>query len=125
MSELIVALNTVGDLTVSGISTATLETRLHRLAAAVRAAVDEVEQVNDVTRLHHEVASYCYLSATVVELFSADLDEQTLRHLGEPEHQPRLESLATARRALALEPLLSWSLITTFRKQENMHTPMQ
>jgi hypothetical protein len=121
VSDLIVTLNTVGQLTRS--TTDFLPTRLNELAVALR-TLDDTLAGPELAKLHHEAASFCYLSATLAELFSDDLDESTLTRICQPASDPQLDVLAAARRALAVEPLLSWSMIDTFRKQENLDVPV-
>lgn len=113
VSEVIVTLNTVGALTHA--DTADLRQRLDLLATTLRDQADACDS-DDLIRLCHEAAAYGTLCAALLEIFNEQLDEETLQQL---RTGPRaaLDTLAEARRALAVEPLLTWSLVTDVRKQ--------
>ena len=86
--------------------------------------VEDTAASPELAKLRYEAAGFCYLSATLAELFSDDLDDSTLARMYQPTNDPQLEVLAAARRALAVEPLLTWSMIDAFRKQESLDVPV-
>ncbi|SFQ53571.1 hypothetical protein SAMN05421854_114155 [Amycolatopsis rubida] len=109
-SQVIVTLNTVGDLTHPDDND--LIERLDALAAALCARTEAADDA-ELVRTCREAAGFCHLCAAILEIFDDDLDEATLDALS----AEALPTLAEARRALAVEPLLTWSLVNTIREQ--------
>lgn len=113
VSEVIVTLNTVGQLTYP--HNEQLTERLDTLAETLRdSARDQVDE--GLVKLCNEVAAFCHLSAATVEIFDQDLDETILQRLCSGPYGV-LETVARARRDLAVEPLLSWAFITEVRQK--------
>ncbi|MEU3273535.1 hypothetical protein ABZ639_22075 [Saccharomonospora sp. NPDC006951] len=109
-SEIIVVLNTVGGL--ARPCEHNLVARLDELAEAMRKKGVRGEDA-ELTRICHETAGFCNLTAAILEIFDDDLDEETLKVLS----AETLTTLADARRALAVEPLLTWSMVTSVRER--------
>ncbi|MGW7538757.1 hypothetical protein [Amycolatopsis sp. NPDC054798] len=108
-SDIIVTLNTVGELVRP--SQHDLVPRLDLLAGALRKHA-EADDGAALIRICREAAGFCHLCAAVLEIFDDGLDEGTL-HALTAEALPRL---AEARRALAVEPLLTWSVVSDIRR---------
>ncbi|WP_424187768.1 hypothetical protein ACOBQX_08175 [Actinokineospora sp. G85] len=116
-TDLVVALNTAG-LTRGG--AAALLPRLTDLARSLHTEHDKHRDGEpEVARLAEEAASHLHLSVTIVELFS-HLDAHRLDSLTRAAASPTLEDLAVARRALAVDPHLSWVLTARFRDAAGM-----
>lgn len=109
VSNIIVTLNTVGKLTRP--RERGLIPRLDALAKALQGETALTEEP-DLTRICHEAAGFCLLSATILEIFDEDLTESALHFLS----ADALPRLAEARRALAVEPLLTASLVDEIRQ---------
>ncbi|GAB3890371.1 hypothetical protein GCM10029964_061780 [Kibdelosporangium lantanae] len=113
-SDLIVTINTVGKLSHPRIDQ--LLSRLDDLASTLRNDCNVAEDgTPELKKLRNEAASFCYLSAAIVELFDNRLGEDTLNRLCTGT-RPLIDTLAEARRALAVEPLLTWSMVTEMRQ---------
>jgi energy-coupling factor transporter ATP-binding protein EcfA2 len=108
-SQLIVTLSTVGDLTHP--RDHDLLNRLDTLAAAL---CDHAKAMADaeLIRISREAAGFCHLCAAILEIFNHELDKITLDALSDE----ALSTLGEARRALAVEPLLTWSLVSSVRE---------
>lgn len=113
VAEVIVALNTVAALTDP--RTADLQRRLDLFATTLHEQADTCHD-DDLARVCHEAAAYATLSAAIVEIFNEALTETTLQRLSTGPDSA-LATLAKARRALAVEPRLTWSLVTQVRQQ--------
>nr|MDQ3577013.1 hypothetical protein [Actinomycetota bacterium] len=117
-TDLIVALNTTHKPAQADLNEIT--PRLLDLARSLHAEHDTYRESDPaVAKLAEEAASYLYLSATIVELFT-EINHQQLIRITAPHAFPSLEDIAIARRALALDPHLSWVKTTAFRAEEGM-----
>src|SRR5258708_16679925 len=67
--------------------------------------------------LLHDLATYFYYAATVVEFFGPELGEGELKHA---EQTGALEALARARQLLAVDPRVSLTLIERFRQAHGL-----
>ncbi|MFC9250407.1 GTPase domain-containing protein [Amycolatopsis thailandensis] len=116
-SNLVLTLHTIGELTHP--TTADLAARLDRLANGLRLRSEDHDgNTPELDKLRYEAAGYCYLSATIVWIFGDSLTEELLEYLCSGSRS-LVDRIAEARRALAIEPLLTWAMTAEIRNDHS------
>jgi len=74
----------------------------------------------DLKDLSDELATYIYFSETLLEFFNNSLEEKQLRAA---EGKGKLDKLARARQALAIDPSITRALLNDFRRGQKIGVP--